>query len=302
MAPTRPATRTVTAPASRGPTLGSWAGTRRPRGRVVRLLTGLLLTLTACGGADGPSQTGEQPQPDPTPTQQPGRLLVFSKTAGFRHDSIPDGLAALERLAAEDGFDLTATEDASVFTDQGLAGYQALIFLHTTGHVLDADQQAAMQRYVEGGGAFVGIHAAADGDPDWDWYTGLIGAPFHSHPPIQPARLHVTDREHPATAHLPATWERTDEWYDFTRSPRGQVRVLLTIDETSYEGGRMGADHPLAWCQHYRGGRSFYTALGHTSESFSEPELLAHLAGGIRWAAGLAAADCTANSAPNSKR
>lgn len=268
-----------------------------------RLLAGILLTLTAtaCQGLDPQAEprpapdAGAQPSPSPAPSpaRDPGRLLVFTATAGFRHPSIPHGVDALRQIAADGGFSLTATEDPGVFTDQQLAGVQALVFLHTTGPVLGPEQQAAVQRYLAGGGGFVGIHAAADGDPDWAWYTGLIGAPFHSHPPIQPATIHITDPDHPATRDLPTTWQRTDEWYDFTANPRGGVHVLATVDERTYTGGRMGADHPIAWCHRYQGGRAFYTALGHTPESFSEPAFLAHLAGGIRWAAGQEPADCT---------
>jgi type 1 glutamine amidotransferase len=219
-------------------------------------------------------------------------LLVFTKTAGYRHDSIPDGVAALRAIGERSGLRVEATEDAAVFANEGIARYDALVFLDTTGSVLDAEQRAAVERFVRAGGGFVGIHAAADGDPDWAWYTGLIGAPFRGHPPIQPGRVIVVDRDHPATAELPVVWPRTDEWYDFVTNPRDHVRVLLTIDEGSYTGGLMGADHPLAWCQEYDGGRSFFTALGHTPESFGEPEFREHLLGGMRWAAGLVPADC----------
>jgi len=229
--------------------------------------------------------------PPPSPVAS---LLLFTKTAGYRHDSIADGIAALTVVAAGARLRVDATEDASVFTDEGLHGYAALVFLDTTGAVLDADQRAAMERYVHGGGGFVGIHAAADGDPAWPWYAALIGAGFRGHPPLQAGRLEVVDRAHPVTADLPGTWERTDEWYDFTTNPRDHVRVLVTVDESSYDGGQMGADHPLAWCQEFDGARAFYTAMGHTSESFQEPAFLAHLLGGLRWAAGLAAADCAA--------
>jgi len=267
------------------------------------VLLAAALALGGCGGSgilEGdtqpdpvtPEATVATPQDTPTPAATPGELLVFSKTAGFRHPSITDGLAALGALAEAHGFDLTATEDAAAFTDEQLRGYQAVVFLHTTKAVLDGQQQAAMERYIARGGGFVGIHAAADADPDWTWYHGLIGAPFLSHPEIQPATIHVTDSSHPATAHLPERWQRTDEWYDFAASPRGTVRVLAVLDEATYTGGRMGEDHPIAWCQSYAGGRSFYTALGHTPESYTEPAFVEHLLGGIRYAAGLAPADC----------
>lgn len=214
------------------------------------------------------------------------RVLVFSKTAGFRHDSIPDGIALVRRLGAEGGFSVDATEDAGRFTDAGLAPYDALIFLSTTGGLFDAAQKAAFQRYVRAGGGFVGVHAATNTEQDWPWYVALVGASFASHPDIQTAALRVADPRHVSTRHLPAVWTRTDEWYDFLANPRDHVQVLLILDEASYSGGAMGADHPIAWCRYFDGGRSWYTALGHTRESFAEPLLAEHVRGGIRFAAG----------------
>ncbi|ARQ68555.1 glycosyl hydrolase [Streptomyces marincola] len=218
-------------------------------------------------------------------------VLVFSKTAGFRHDSIEDGVAALRALGAEHGFSVTATEDSAAFTPENLARYEVVSFLSTTGDVLNDAQQAAFEGWINDGGGYVGIHAAADTEYDWEWYSGLAGALFHSHPHIQPATIDVEDRAHDATAHLGDTWERTDEWYDYRTNPRDSARVLASLDESSYTGGQMG-DHPIAWCKEYDGGRAFYTGGGHTSESFTEPDFVRHLLGGIRWAAGETQADC----------
>ncbi|MGP3972390.1 ThuA domain-containing protein, partial [Streptomyces sp. 6N223] len=214
-------------------------------------------------------------------------ILVFSKTAGFRHDSIPDGIAALQELGAENNFTVTATEDGAAFTTDNLAQYKAVVFLSTTGDVLDTAQQTAFEEYIAAGGAYVGIHSAADTEYDWPFYGELVGAYFASHPEIQAATVTVEDTTHPATAHLPPTWQRTDEWYNYQTSPRDNVQVLASLDETSYTGGTMNGDHPIAWCHEYAGGRSFYTGGGHTSESYTEPEFRAHLLGGIRWAAGI---------------
>ena len=221
-----------------------------------------------------------------------GRVLVFSKTAGFRHDSILDGIAAIRGLGAENGFAVDATEDASVFDDTRLAPYAAVVFLCTTGDILDEKQQAAFQRFIEAGGGFVGVHSAADTEYDWAWYGGLMGAYFQGHPAIQPASLVVVDRVHPSTRTLPSRWDRTDEWYNFRSNPRARVHVLATADEATYSGGEMGADHPIAWCQFYDGGRAWYTALGHTRESYAEPFFLRHLLGGIQFAAGFPDGDC----------
>lgn len=222
------------------------------------------------------------------------KVMVFSKTAGFRHASIPDGIAAIQSQGAENDFEVDATEDAAAFADANLAQYQAVVFLSTTGDILDGDQQAAFERYIQAGGGFVGIHSAADTEYDWSWYGELIGAYFKSHPQIQTATVKVADRIHPSTAMLPKSWVRTDEWYNFRANPRGKVHVLATLDESTYSGGANAPDHPIAWCHEYDGGRAWYTAGGHTNESYSEPLFLAHLLGGIEFAAGAKAADCGA--------
>lgn len=215
-----------------------------------------------------------------------GAVLVFSRTLGWRHSNIPAGLAALRKLGREHGFAVTATEDPAVFTPGSLAGFGAVAFFNTTGSVLVGPQQEALQGFIRGGGGFVGIHAACDTGYDWPWYGELVGAYFASHPVVQPGKVRVTDADHPATAHLPETWTRWDEWYDFKANPRGKVRVLAVLEEGSYRGGKMGADHPIVWCRDFEGGRSFYTGLGHTRRGFSDPRYLRHLLGGIRYALG----------------
>ncbi|MEV4345024.1 ThuA domain-containing protein [Actinoplanes sp. NPDC049596] len=224
-------------------------------------------------------------------------VLVFSKTAEFRHDSIPAGIAAIKQLGADNGFTVDATEDAAAFTDANLANYRAVIWLSTTGDVLDAGQQAAFERYIKAGGGYAGIHAASDTEYSWPWYGKLVGAYFNSHPANQQATVKVEDHAHPSTATLPERWSRYDEWYNFRTNPRGDVHVLASLDETSYTpgAGAMGSDHPTAWCQDYDGGRAWYTGGGHTQESYADPQFLAHLLGGIRTAAGELEADCGAS-------
>jgi type 1 glutamine amidotransferase len=217
------------------------------------------------------------------------RLLVFSKTGGFRHTSIKDGKIALQRLATEHNFVVDFTEDASIFTDANLVRYDAVIFLMTTGNIFDDNQKAAFERYIRAGGGYVGVHSASDTEYAWSWYGGLVGAYFdriHGHSKVMQATIHVTDRTHPSTMMLPTIWIRTDEWYNFATNPRGRVNILMTIDERIYKGGTMGVDHPIAWYHEYDGGRAWYTAMGHTSESYYEPLFLAHLWGGIMYAAG----------------
>ncbi|AZM45227.1 Crp/Fnr family transcriptional regulator [Streptomyces sp. WAC 06738] len=219
-------------------------------------------------------------------------VLVFSKTAGFRHDSIDEGVAALTELGTGNDFSVTATEDAGAFTAANLAQYESVVFLHTTGDVLDGTQQAAFEGYIRGGGGYMGIHAAADTEYGWPFYGELVGAWFASHPAIQQATVNVEDHAHDATAHLDDQWVRTDEWYDYRAGARDTAHVLATLDESTYDGGQMGEDHPIAWCQEYEGGRSFYTGGGHTAESYAEPDFVRHLLGGVRWSAGAVEADC----------
>ncbi|HEY3010555.1 MAG TPA: ThuA domain-containing protein [Micromonosporaceae bacterium] len=219
-------------------------------------------------------------------------ILVFSKTTGYRHESITAGVRAFRELGTANGFAVTATEDATAFTAESLRRYAAVVFLNTTGDVLDRAQRSTFEAYIRGGGGFVGVHSAADTEYRWPFYGGLVGAYFARHPAIQRATLRVEDRRNPATAHLGETWVRTDEWYDYRTNPRPAVRVLASLVESSYSGGRTGADHPIAWCHAYQGGRSFYTGGGHTTGSYAEPDFRAHLLGGLRYAAGRAAADC----------
>jgi len=219
------------------------------------------------------------------PPAGPPRILLFSKTTGFRHESIPDAIAALQKLGTQHGFAVDATEDAATFTDERLGRYRAVVFLMTTGDVLDDAQQAAFERYIRAGNGYVGVHSASDTEYTWPGYGGLVGAYFDNHPAIQEARIQIEDSTHPSTAGLPSPWTRTDEWYNFRTNPRARVHVLATLDESTYQGGTMGADHPIAWYHDYDGGRAWYTAGGHTSASYAEPEFLQHLLGGVLYAA-----------------
>ncbi len=213
------------------------------------------------------------------------RVLVFSKTAGFRHDSIPTAAATLRRLAADAGMAADHSEDAGDFNPDNLARYRVVVFASTTGDVLDPAQQAALEGFVRGGGGFLGVHAAADTEYDWPWYGQLVGAWFGGHPPglqstrVQPERDGRPDGE---------AWPIRDELYNYRSNPRGQVRVVATVDETLYEGGRMGADHPIAWCHAFDGGRSWYTGLGHDDAVYADANFLAQLRRGLRYAAGQA--------------
>lgn len=215
----------------------------------------------------------------------PLTVLVFSRTVGFRHDSIPAGTAALETLAEEHDWSLTATEAPTIFTTTTLATVDVVVFLSTTGDVLDDAQQAAFEGFVRGGGGFVGIHSATDTEYDWAFYGELVGAYFREHPAVQSATLKVEDAADPIMAGLPADWTRTDEWYAFKTNPRPSVHVLMTLDESSYDPGTSSmGDHPITWLHEVEGGRAFYTALGHTQESYAEPLFTGMLARAIEWA------------------
>ena len=213
------------------------------------------------------------------------RILVFSKTAGFRHASIPTGKAALLKLGKEHQVKVDTTENAAYFVADSLKHYQAVVFLNTTSDVLNSEQQAAFENYIRQGGGFAGIHAATDTEYDWPWYTKLVGAQFESHPEVQQAVVAIVQKDHPATTGLPERWERTDEWYNF-KNLNPEVQLLARLDESTYEGGKNGEHHPIAWFHTYDGGRAFYTGLGHTVESYSEPAFLQHVWGGIAYAMG----------------
>ncbi|MER7846372.1 ThuA domain-containing protein [Kitasatospora sp. NPDC096077] len=228
------------------------------------------------------------------------KVLVFSKTGAYRHTSIPTAVQAIKDLGAAHGFAVDATEDDTVFTPANLAHYRAVVFALTSGNVLTDPEKAAFEGYIHAGGGYAGIHSASDTEFDWPFYGQVVGAYFKSHPHGQfQARVIVEDHDNPSTAHLPAVWTRTDEWYNFRTNPRNAVHVLASVDETSYDAGpdRMG-DHPITWCQDVQGGRSWYTAMGHGDESYADPAFRGMLLGGIRVAAGAAEADCSPSDGP----
>jgi type 1 glutamine amidotransferase len=210
-------------------------------------------------------------------------VLVFSKTAAFRHDSIGPGVKAIKRLGRQHGFNVDATEDAATFQASNFKRYSAVIFLSTTGDVLNPDQERAFEQYIRAGGGFVGIHAAADTEYEWAWYGRLVGGYFDGHDAIQDAQ--IVRAKLFGKAALPDPWIRRDEWYNYKQFDRG-VNVILKLDTRTFKGSKHGDDHPIAWYREFDGGRSFYTGLGHTVESYSEPEFLAHLLVGIQYATG----------------
>jgi type 1 glutamine amidotransferase len=257
-----------------------------------------------------PSHDWER-EPPALPAVAAPAVLVFSKTNGYRHDSIPAGAAALQRMAARRGWGFAHTESSAAFTPEVLGRFAVTVWLSTSGPVLSPTQQEALRSWLEAGHGFVGIHAAGgDFSYEWRWYVeDLIGAQFIGHPlrpDLQAARVITEDPDHPATRALPGSWSHTDEWYSFQASPRARgAHVLLRIDEQSYSprmrlpwfmGGTrelaMGDDHPVAWTRCAGRGRVFYSALGHPAESYASPEQLALLEGAIAWAARLEGEGC----------
>ncbi len=243
-----------------------------PKTWLVGLAT-LFVSFFAC-------KPGVEPDDDPSM-----RLLIFSKTSGFRHECIEPGSTAMQAYFEPHTITSTRTEDAAVFTTAGLEQYDVVMFFQTTGNVLDSLQKQAFENYIRSGKGFVGVHAASDTEHDWPWYGRLVGAYFSSHPNIQSAAIVKEDTSHITCRHLPDRWTRTDEWYNFKELPTG-VNVLLTIDEATYQGGTHGAYHPMSWYHSFEGGKSFYTAMGHTVESYQDTLFLDHLRHAVEWAGG----------------
>lgn len=221
------------------------------------------------------------------------KVLLFTKTDGFHHESINEGVTAIKQLAIRNTFSVDWQENASVFTDKDLEKYQAVIFLNTTGNILNEQQQAAFEKFIKAGKGFVGIHSASDTEYDWAWYTKMVGMMFKIHPQQQTAYLKVEDSNFPGMERFPKKLLWTDEWYEFGPRKADDLKILISVDEKSYnpyakwgdnEGKGMGV-HPIAWYHNYDGGRAFYTGLGHIPAIYSDQTFLDHVYGGIYWAA-----------------
>jgi cytochrome c len=248
------------------------------------LITPIILVL-ALGCS---SEKNYQPSSDVDSGEPSYSLLVFSKTTGFRHQSIEAGIEALKRIGMEHDFYITFTESSEFVASDSLFTYDAIVFLNTTGTLFTEDERSFLRQFIQSGGGFVGIHSAADTEYDWPWYEGLVGAYFDNHPNnpnVRSAVVEIVNNDHPAVNEMPKRWERTDEWYNY-RSFRDGLNILMKLDTGSYSGSDHPGNHPIAWYREYDGGRSFYTGMGHTEESFSEPEFLRHLTGGIFYAIG----------------
>lgn len=234
-----------------------------------------VLFIVSCFGCkrtdDGPSQP-----------ETMRNVLLLTKTAGFRHESIADGVKLFEQHAAEWNIAVTSTESTSNFTTAGLKNIDLIVLLNTTGDIFAEAEQDALQAYIRNGGSLLGIHAATDAEYDWPWYGSMIGGWFSDHPHTQQATCNIAQPNHASMAGLPLQWVRTDEWYNF-KGLQPDNNVLITIDESSYVGGKHGTNHPLCWTREFDGGRIFYTAMGHTPASYTEPLYIEHIKGAVNW-------------------
>ena len=244
-------------------------------------------------GSDGPRHGEARPTRSGAGKPRPRleRVLVFTRTGRYRHASSEPGVEALRQLGRENGFAVEHTEDPAHFSDERLARHDVVIWLNTDSEVMNDSARDALQRYIRAGGGWVGIHGAAATEQGWSWYGQLLGgaAFLLEHPTVQQARVNLEVADHPSTEHLPSSFTLEDEWYSFRANPRASVRVLMSVDESSYGVGELAmGDHPIAWCHEFDGGRAWYTALGHVDALYADPRFARHLLGGIRWAAGVA--------------
>ena len=227
--------------------------------------------------------------------QKQFKVLMVTTTRGWHHESVHAGVLAVQQLASRNSFEAVLLEDPNGFTDKNLQQYQAVIFINTTGDILDNEQQKVMERFIQSGKGFVGVHSASDTEYDWEWYTKLVGRMFHIHPAVQTAKMKIIDAKFPGLQGFADDKLWTEEWYEFGPEKTTGLNYVLAVDETTYnpkadwgaraKGEGMGKLHPLAWYHNYDGGRAFYTALGHLPTNWNEPAFLNHLYAGIFWAA-----------------
>jgi uncharacterized protein len=225
--------------------------------------------------------------------QKQFKALLVTTTKGWHHESVHAGVLAIQQLGVRNFFDVTLLEDPNGISDRSMQQYQVVIFLNTTGDILDTAQQRVMERFIRSGKGYVGIHSASDTEYDWDWYTKMVGRMFVIHPAIQTAKLKVIDSKFPGLKDLDGKlW--TDEWYEFSPEKTTGLNYILSVDESTYnpkvnwgakKGEGMGQMHPISWYHDYDGGRAFYTGLGHMPSIFSEKIFLDHLYAGIVYAA-----------------
>lgn len=245
----------------------------------------LLLALAACGSDPARLENApDTPDDVAVDAKLEGKVLLFTRTAGFRHED--QILRALEVLPPRlEALGLTWANSEMPITAADLTGIRAVFFLYTTGNDVVADR-AAFESFIRGGGAFIGLHSATDTEYTWPFYQDLVVAPFNGHPAMQAGAIDIFAPQHPAVAHLPARWTAADEWYNF-KSDAGAVdgvQVLANLDESTYAGGSMGVMHPIMWSHEKSGGRVIYSALGHPPGRWDEQAFVDHVVGAVAWA------------------
>jgi type 1 glutamine amidotransferase len=220
------------------------------------------------------------------------RVFVF--TGGAANQDVKDAVKSIRDIGKERGFQVVANGDAEQFTEESLARFRAVVFLNTSGDVLNGDQQAAFEAYFSNGGGFLGIGSAVETEPEWQFLTDILGTRAVDAVDAQAATVEVADQVHPAGEGLPDYWGWTDAFYNFDANVRGESHVIATVDENTYSGGSMGFDHPVVWCKDYQGGRSFYSSLGGNQAAFGDADFMGLFTGALEWAAGVGEGDCGA--------
>jgi type 1 glutamine amidotransferase len=230
---------------------------------------------------------------------QPGKdklknkqVLLFTKNGkGYVHENIPASIAAIQKLGNDYKFKVDTTTNSALFTEDNLKKYDVLIFSNTNNDVFDTEQEkVAFMRYIQAGGGFMGIHSASGTERNWTWFKLMLGATFLRHPPFQPFTVHVLDPKHPAVKNLPVKWDTKDEFYLF-REFNPAIKVLIFSDLSVIKESNQktvtpdvfGNRYPSVWCQEFDGGRTWYSALGHDRNDYSNPVYLAHIIEGLKW-------------------
>jgi type 1 glutamine amidotransferase len=211
------------------------------------------------------------------------KILVFNKANGFVHESIEAGTEAVLKMTDQYPFIVDVSDDSLRFRDSILEDYDVIVFMNTSGVIFDQEGRQAFQNYIRSGGGFVGVHGASTNEYEWEWFGRMLGNHFDDHPKIQKAIMTIEIPDAPSTEHLPSKWEWTDEWYNWRYEFDPAIEVLISVDESTYEGGKHSEYHPISWRQEFEGGRVWYTAIGHQIDSYKDENFIRHIAGGIKW-------------------
>jgi len=245
------------------------------------ILAFVVILLFSCANKKDSTTTS----PTTVSQAQTKKILVFTKTLGWRHQSIETGVATFRAFGKAHNFVIEHSEDSTLFSRKHLPQYDAIVFLNTTGNILDENGQKAFETYIKGGGSFLGVHAAADTEHNWPWYGKMVGGYFKNHPNnpnIREATLERTTHSHTSVSHLERSFSRKDEWYNY-KNLNPDITPVLMLNEDSYEGGENHSFHPIAWYHNFQGCKIFYTGGGHTKSAYTEKGFRTHLERAILW-------------------